>query len=231
MSIINDPEFGEITIRRSALSRSISIRVAPDGTLRASMPSYAGLGSLKHMINASRSDIAKLLSQQMSHAPLRSGMTIGKSHTLIISTGKAFAAKLTKNQIAVTLVNDMSLDDPQTEATLTPYIIKALRQEAKAYLPRRLDYLARENGFTYESIRFSHASSRWGSCSSRGTISLNIALMKLPFELIDYVLLHELSHLRHMNHSQSFWSLVEILDPNYRVHRRTLRTQNPSAYV
>jgi len=231
MSSIIDPDFGEITIRRSALSRNISIRVAPNGKLRASMPAYAGIGSLKRMINASRADIAKLMTQQKTHAPLREGMTIGKSHTLIVKNGPSLAARLTKSQLEVTLPVTMSLEDPEVEAYLTPHLIKALRQEAKAYLPRRLEYLAQQHGFTYESARFSHASSRWGSCSSRGTISLNIALMKLPFELIDYVIYHELSHLKNMNHSTAFWSLVESLDPYYREHRRTLKTHNPSAYI
>jgi len=52
--------------------------------------------------------------------------------------------------------------------------------------------------------------------------------MKLPFELIDYIIIHELSHTKQMNHSQDFWSLVESVDPNYKSHRRTLKLQNPS---
>lgn len=231
MTTLLDPDFGEITIRRSALSRSISIRVAPDGRLRASMPHYAGVGALRRMLNASRADIAKMLSEHTSHAPLAPGMTIGKSHTLLTTTGPTLSARLTKSQIEVSLPADRSLNDPETEAYITPFIIRALRQEAKAYLPRRLDYLARQHGFTYESARFSHASSRWGSCSSRGTISLNIALMKLPFELIDYVIYHELSHLANMNHSPAFWRQVESLDPSYREHRRALKAHNHSAYV
>lgn len=231
MSSMIDPDFGEISIRRSALSRSISVRVAPDGRLRASMPPYAGLGSLKRMINASRLDIRRLLAEQTSHAPLTDGMTIGKSHTLIVTAGKELAARLTKSQLEVTLPPTATLADTAVDSYLTPFIIKALRQEAKAYLPRRLEYLAAAHGFSYQSVRFSHASSRWGSCSSRGTISLNIALMKLPFELIDYVLYHELSHLNNMNHSTAFWKQVELLDPHFREHRRKLKANIPNAYV
>lgn len=231
MNSITDPEFGEITIRRSALSRAISIRVAPDGRLRASLPSYAGVGALKRMLNSSRGDIAKLMAERTNHAPLQAGMTIGKSHTLILKAGTTLSARLTKSQLEVSVPSHLSLSDPQVETFITPYLIRALRQQAKAYLPRRLEYLAGQHGFTYESARFSHASSRWGSCSSHGTISLNIALMKLPFELIDYVIFHELSHLQNMNHSPAFWSQVESLDPYYREHRRALKAHNPSAYV
>jgi len=87
--------------------------------------------------------------------------------------------------------------------------------------------LADEFGFSYERVRFSHASSRWGSCSSGGTVSLNITLMRLPDRLIDYVLIHELAHTKHMNHSAEFWAEVEKHDPGYKRHRKALKMFSP----
>jgi predicted metal-dependent hydrolase len=106
--------------------------------------------------------------------------------------------------------------------------VEALRAKAKRILPARLKELAERGGFSYEKVRFSHSSSRWGSCSSNGTVSLNIALMKLPAVLIDYVLIHELAHTRQMNHSAAFWQEVEKYDKNYKRHRKLLKMYSPN---
>jgi predicted metal-dependent hydrolase len=169
-----------------------------------------------------------MLAEQQVDAVFESGMQIGKSHTLITRPGSALSTKRHGQQIIVTLAPENNLDDPDVTRAVRDSVIDALRLEAKSYLPKRITFLAEKNGFTFEKIRFSHASGRWGSCSSNGTISLNIALMKLPFELIDYVLVHELSHTKQMNHSESFWNLVEKADPNYKQHRRELRKETPS---
>lgn len=156
-------------------------------------------------------------------------MIIGKSHHLaVLSTRGALTVVRHGQAILVHLPEDEHLNSPKVITEVREHIQAALRLEAKNYLPRRLKYLAAELGCTYTKVRFSHASGRWGSCSSNGTISLNIALMKLPHELIDYVLVHELSHTKQMNHSQEFWKLVAAGDPNYKHHRRELKQHSPT---
>ena len=105
--------------------------------------------------------------------------------------------------------------------------ISQLDKKARRELPPRLDSLANKCGYTYNKLRFSRASTRWGSYSSRGTISLNIGLMRLPDRLIDYVLIHELAHSKYMNHSREFWSEVEKHIPNYKQLRKELHSYTP----
>jgi len=228
--IIQDPEFGKITVRRSPRSSQIRIRVAPDGTLRASLPLYAPVFLVKRLLKTSRDELRTMLSQAQVTENYYDGQQVGKSHSLIVTRSASTTVKVSRRaqRIIIALPHTKNLDDSDVVRAVRDGVIAALRLEAKSYLPKRLSFLSDKLGLEYEKVRFSHASGRWGSCSSTGTISLNIALMKLPFELIDYVIIHELSHTQHMNHSQAFWDLVGKADPEYRTHRRALKQENPS---
>jgi len=230
MPTITDKEFGTITVRRSPRSSHVKISVAPNGTLRASMPMYAPMLMLKRLITSSRDELRDMIRVQRPAMELQNGMPIGKSHTLVVIPAAKSTVEVSRNkqQITVKLPADTDLNDPAVVEKVREVTIAALRIEAKSYLPKRLAFLANDMNCTYERVRFSHASGRWGSCSSSGTISLNIALMKLPHELIDYVLIHELCHTKQMNHSDAFWQLVAAEDPAYKLHRKTLKLHTPT---
>lgn len=102
--------------------------------------------------------------------------------------------------------------------------VERLRAEAKAALPPRLAELAARYGFTYNKVRIKHNSSNWGSCSELGSINLNLNLMRLPEHLRDYVMLHELCHLRYLNHGPEFHALLESVCPGHRALNRELRS-------
>lgn len=230
MPTITDEEFGTIPLRRSAKATHVRIRVAPDGRLRGSMPLYAPLFLAKQLVKSSRPQLRAMLREQHADTVFTPGMQIGKSHTLIIQTTNRQTAKVTRvnQQIVAEIPEGISYTEQAIQRKIRDTVIEALRIEAKSYLPKRLAYLASQFAYSYERVRFSHAGSRWGSCSTSGTISLNIALMKLPFELIDYVIVHELSHTKHMNHSDEFWREVSIGDPEYKKHRAALKKESPS---
>lgn len=98
-----------------------------------------------------------------------------------------------------------------------------VREQAIAYLPQRLAQLAQRGGFSYQRCQVRHAKTRWGSCSSRGVISLNAGLILLPVPVLDYVLWHELCHTRQLNHSAQFWQEVALVDAEYLSHRQQLK--------
>ncbi len=120
----------------------------------------------------------------------------------------------------------LPIKDPQNQRA-RDYQKKVLMKKAREYLPYRLEYYAKLYGYSYEKCRLSHANTRWGSCSSNRTISLNIGLMKVPEVLRDYVILHELAHLNHMDHSKAFWAEVGSHDKNYKNHEKKLKLFSP----
>lgn len=95
--------------------------------------------------------------------------------------------------------------------------------QAKFSFPKRVEDYASKYGFKYKTVRISDAARRWGSCSSSGSINLNWRLMRAIPEVIDYVIVHELAHTRHMDHSTKFWELVADVMPNYKTYRIWLK--------
>ena len=174
--------------------------------------------------------IRKLIdAQKAKRVSYVDGMSVGHSHRLYIKYDDIVEPhkRVIGQSLLITLPRSYQENDELGHAFIAAQVRIALKREAKAYLPRRLRYLADTYGFTYERERFGNQKGRWGSCSSSGTISLNVALMNLSYELIDYVLIHELAHTRQMNHSKAFWKIVEECMPDYRVHRKALKNENP----
>lgn len=178
--IINDAEFGEVIVRKNALSRGVRFSVSTSGRLQMSVPKYTPNIAIKRLLNSNRKVIREKL-------PLK---------------------------------------NPK-EQKARDYQKKILMKKAREYLPYRLEYFAKLYGYSYNKCRLSHANTRWGSCSSNRTISLNIGLMKVPEILRDYVILHELAHLNHMDHSKAFWVEVGLHDKNYKIHEKKLKNFSP----
>lgn len=108
---------------------------------------------------------------------------------------------------------------------LTETKLSELFEQSKQFLPERVEYYAGSMGVTYGRITIRNQRTRWGSCSSKGNLNFNCQLMRLPEELIDYVVVHELCHRKEMNHSAAFWAEVEKVLPDYKERRKELKKQ------
>lgn len=97
------------------------------------------------------------------------------------------------------------------------------RDQARLYFSERVNHFASLHHFDYKQIRITSARTRWGSCSGRGTISFTWRLIMAPPEIIDYVVIHELVHTVHHNHSHDFWDMVGKLLPDYAIRRKWLK--------
>lgn len=106
---------------------------------------------------------------------------------------------------------------------VTPEQEQELRRQAKAYIPGRVAHYAALMGVTPTGVKITSARTRFGSCSGKNSLCFSWRLMQYPAEAVDYVVAHELSHIRHHNHSRDFWAFVEKCMPDYRARQRLLR--------
>ncbi|WP_051532200.1 M48 family metallopeptidase [Brackiella oedipodis] len=137
--------------------------------------------------------------------------------------------------------NDPSQDDrllltiPDSESLsaklICQYVEEWLQGRALVFFRQRAKYWSQYSGLAPSKIAITKASRRWGSCASNKVIRLNWQLMRLSPALIDYVIVHELAHLKHMNHSDLFWAEVARIMPDYNTPHQLLKTVNLSAYI
>lgn len=219
--------------------RTIGLSVGPDG-LSVSAPRWTPVGEVEALLH----DKAGWVLEKLQNARQRAG-ELAQARTVW-----ANGAELDFLGQRVRLVLDPAHGFAQVGAVLEPAAIDApdavgalrlglahnatetqIRDAAQAWLMRqakrvfaeRLDHFSPLLGVRYEKLRLSSAGTRWGSASADGTIRLNWRLIHLKMEMVDYVVVHELSHLRHMDHSPQFWDVVASVMPDHMARRRALK--------
>ncbi len=141
----------------------------------------------------------------------------GEHLPIVIQTGKHNQLNLDQHAAHFTL------KDPPTHAALLALLQDHYKTHAPRYLLPRVVHWAAIMDLHPTHVGFRRARTRWGSCSSHNRLSLNTYLMMLPDDLIDYVIVHELAHIRHKNHGKDFWSLVETYLPDWKKQRKSIR--------
>ncbi len=221
------PDIGPVTLYKRKGNRSLRLSIGTHGEVRVSLPFWVSYGTAEDFVKGRAAWIA-------DHQPQRTpllvhGQLIGKAHRLHFAptAGERITTRLSLTEIRVHHPTTVSSDHQHVQAKALTASIRALRQEAEQLLPNRLRRLAKLHGFDFKSVGVKQLRSRWGSCSSTREITLNLFLMQLPWHLIDYVLLHELTHTKVMQHGPPFWHELERYLPTARDLRRELNSYQP----
>jgi len=210
--IITDKDFGQIIIRTRSTARNISMRTKPDG-LHVIVPPYSLTSRILSAIEEFR---PQLLENWQKATPQTLDLNFRidtPCFRLHLEQSKLSHFMVRTKEEGITILCPPYVDFSQNsiQELLRNAIIRALKKSAQAYLPPLLNELAKHYGFRFKKVKITGSKSRWGSCSTTGNINLSCYLMLLPSHLMDYVLLHELTHTREMNHGPKFWEILHDL--------------------
>ena len=220
---------GLVRVTKKRGVKRVSMRMHNSGEVRVTIPYYVPFSTGFSFAMAQKDWIAK---QQDKHVSFRyyDGMKIGKTYVLKCIEGDSVSTRTVSSEIRVKVPHDQ-IESTESIKIVKNAIKRALNNEAKEILPERVAQIALMKGFTYGHISVKPMKVRWGACSSTKDLTFNCYLMMLPWELIDYVIVHELAHTKHMNHSASFWEEVALHVPNHLELRKQLRGLQPSVHA
>jgi len=219
MTLWTDREVGVAwNVRISRRARRMSMRVFPGGRVEVIVPQGAGLPAVERFVARHR-DWAERRSQELLQLAPQAAerqpeavkiRLLDRQWSIEYVPGRRVRAE----QVGESMlrVHAPAVTDRHASQALVPWVTHLARHE----LAHRLRPLAAELGIDYSRMTVRRQRTRWGSCSTRGTISLNVCLLFQRPEVVRYLMIHELCHRRHMNHSQRFWSLVASFEPGWK---------------
>lgn len=220
----NIPDIGDVYVYKRTGVRNLRLTIRSDGSVRVTIPAWSPYIA---GVNFAQSRAAWIRKHATAPAnTLTDGYAIGKSHRLQLIPSTALSkptSRIKQTQVIVSYPASLAVDNELVQKMATTASLRALKLQAARLLPIRLDELARRHDFTYKSVNVKNLKSRWGSCDQDTNITLNIFLMQLPWHLVDYVLLHELTHTNIMRHGPPFWNAMEVIEPKTQALRREIK--------
>jgi predicted metal-dependent hydrolase len=209
--------------------KTLGVVVSPDGTVVVRVPFNAASTRVTDFVDRLKPWIFKHLIRYQQACPDRKFVTgeglpfLGKKYKLEVAVGGAAEPGVTLegSRLQVTVSRQLSEEDRRNAVKRA--LIGWYKQQAQQVLPQQLCVVSARIGVSPEAVKVKHQARRWGSCTAKGVISLNWQLIMAPPEVIDYVVIHELCHLKVHNHQRGFWDLVARYQPDYKKLRKWLR--------
>lgn len=211
---VSYPKIGSITYKRNVRARRLSISIKHSSGVKVTIPGTLSFRSAESFVLSKSEWIIEKIEffEKYRIKTIASGVYKTREHTLFFVPvhTDTIAIKVKSPAINILYPNNLDINNKLVQSAAIKGIETALRSEAKALLPKRVESLASQFGFKYNKLSIKKTHSRWGSCSAKNNINLSIYLMKLPDELIDYIIIHELCHTIHKNHGLEFWNALDI---------------------
>lgn len=207
-----------------AKRRTVSIQIRPDGKVIVRAPLRVAEKVVRAFVESKADWILRKKAEAAAHAPAPARTFRDGERFLLL--GREIPLRVVPGQRAALTLQDDFLLSSKAVAQAATVFEKWYKAYALKLLTERVALYAAQHGFQPKRIRISSARTRWGSCSTSGTLSFTWRLVMAPLEVVDYVVIHELVHLKVHNHSKTFWDSVAALMPDYKRRMNWLKTNS-----
>ncbi|HSJ86637.1 MAG TPA: SprT family zinc-dependent metalloprotease [Anaerolineales bacterium] len=209
--------------------RTLAIQIKNDGSLIVRAPNRATNTAIREFVEQHQAWIERKQVQARSVVVELPKQFVPGEKFLFL--GEAYPLEIVKHQ-KQPLILDGSFKMSESASRRAELVFERwYREQAREILQERLDWFANQYGFQYQGIKITSAKTRWGSCNAKGALNFSWRLILAPLEQVDYVVVHELAHTVHHNHSKRFWRKVETIVPNYKEHKKWFRKHGPQLMV
>lgn len=235
--IIEFKDLGKIILHKSRKAKKMSISVRPFEGIRVTLPAFISFKRAERFIEEKESWLrrtyVKIRNAEKSFTIFDFDTdfhTMEHALRMVKVTDGNPQVKLCGDKILLLCPADRDIKEKEIQRLIRWGIEAAWRKEAKKFLPVRLEELAGLYGLKFRKVSVKNNRSRWGSCSASNNINLSLHIMRLPGHLSDYVLLHELVHTVHKNHSKRFWNHLDIITGNAKALDKELKNYRIEIY-
>lgn len=202
--------------------KSMSLEIKPDGSLIVRAPLLTTPVQIERLVKQKEHWIRNkqnLVHKRSLENPPRKFIA-GEEFLYL---GKPYPLAIVDNQDQALILRDKFFLAEYASGNTRTTFIDWYKTQAAQLIRERVELYARQNGFAFTRFRITSAKTRWGSCGPHGSLNFSYRLVMAPIEIIDYVVVHELVHLKIKNHSKTFWVEVQKLMPDYYVRRKWLK--------
>lgn len=220
-------EVGLVTMAKRRGSTNLRLSIRPDNQVQLSMPYWIPFKVGEEFIKQRRDWV---IEQARKNPPrlLRHGDQIGKYHRLYFTPGSNRASLVKVGSTEIHVSSDLDPSNHHLQQKVLAASERALKMQSEKLITPRIKNLGDRHDLRFSSLRFRKLTSRWGSCTAEKDITISIYLIQLPWELIDYVLLHELAHTRYLGHDRRFWDFMESAMPQAKLYRKQIKDFRPT---
>ncbi|MCP4049345.1 MAG: M48 family metallopeptidase [bacterium] len=210
--------------------QSISLEILPDASLLVRAPEFVSDNLIKNFINVKKDWIIR----KKKAVELHRSRTTEKKYVdgdRFYYLGNEYSLRIVKDAGHDLVLKDEFLLSERKQAKARDLFAAWYKGQVKDIITDRVEIYAEKFGFSFNKVKVNSAVKRWGSCSSNGNLNFSWRLVMAPLDVIDYVVIHELVHLKIKNHSSSFWQMVATYCPDYKISKKWLNDKGRFLYL